>query len=247
MEISEGDIVLCTVDRIISTIVFVKIHGTKPEKEGSITFSEVSPGKIRNIREYVVPKKRIVCKVLRVSSNGHIDLSLRRITKKEEKETKEEFEKERSYKNIFKKILGKEAEKIIEDVEKEQRFSDFILEIKKDSQKFKKLIEKEKAKKILTILNSQKQKKFILKKEFTVSTTLPNGIILIKKILSSVKDVEITYLSAGKYSIKAEDSNIKQADNKIKNTLQDLKKQAEKQKINLSFEEKQKLNKGKES
>ena len=54
-----GDIVLCTVDRIIGTTVFVGIEGNG---EGSIVTSEIAPGRIRNLRDYVVPKKKIVCK-----------------------------------------------------------------------------------------------------------------------------------------------------------------------------------------
>ena len=87
--LEEGDIVLCTVDRIVGTNVFVKID-SEQEKEGVIVFSEIAPGRIRNIRDYVVPKKKIVCKVLRISGD-RIDLSLRRVTQKEQKELKEKY------------------------------------------------------------------------------------------------------------------------------------------------------------
>jgi len=57
MEFEEGDVVLCTVEKIEGTVVFVNIDGTN--KQGTIITSEVAPGRIRNIREYVVPKKKI--------------------------------------------------------------------------------------------------------------------------------------------------------------------------------------------
>ena len=79
MDLDVGEIVMCTVDRIVGTIVFVKIDGNG---EGSIILSEIAPGRIRNLRDYVVPKKRIVCKILRISGD-RIDLSLRRVTQKE--------------------------------------------------------------------------------------------------------------------------------------------------------------------
>ena len=60
MEFEEGDVVLCTVEKIEGTVVFVNIDGTN--KQGTIITSEVAPGRIRNIREYVVPKKKIVSK-----------------------------------------------------------------------------------------------------------------------------------------------------------------------------------------
>src|SRR5271157_4682097 len=100
--LEEGDNVLCTVDRIIGANVFVKIEG---DGEGIIITSEIAPGRIRNLRDYVVPKKKIVCKVLRVYGD-RIDLSLRRVTQKEQKEIMEEYKLERSYLNILKTILG---------------------------------------------------------------------------------------------------------------------------------------------
>jgi len=74
MELEVGDVVLCTVDKIAGTVVFVKIDRNG---EGNIITSEIAPGRIRNLREYVVPKKKIVCKILRISPNGNINLSLR--------------------------------------------------------------------------------------------------------------------------------------------------------------------------
>ena len=91
-----GDIVMCTVERIVGTTVFVKIDG---DGEGSIILSEIAPGRIRNLRDYVVPKKVIICKVLRVSAD-RIELSLRRVTPKEQKEVKEGYKLEKSYKNL---------------------------------------------------------------------------------------------------------------------------------------------------
>ena len=88
MNIEEGDIVLCTVDRIVGTNVFVKIDERGKEHEGCIVLSEVAPGRIRNLRDYVFPHKKIVCKVLRISGD-RIDLSLRRVTQKEQKALKE--------------------------------------------------------------------------------------------------------------------------------------------------------------
>src|SRR3990167_1613542 len=107
----EGDLVLCTVDRIVGTVVFVRIEGTN--QEGSIITAEIAPGRIRNLREYVVPKKRIVCKVLRITPQGNVELSLRRVTQKERKEAMEQDKQEKSHINIIKVVLGDKAESII--------------------------------------------------------------------------------------------------------------------------------------
>src|SRR3990172_12941446 len=115
MDLEVGDIVLCTVDRIVGTTVFVRIEGNG---EGSIVFSEVAPGRIRNIRDYVFPKKMIVCKVLRISGN-HIDLSLRRVTLSEQKEIKERYRQERSFLSILKTVLGEKSGSVTEKIEEQ--------------------------------------------------------------------------------------------------------------------------------
>jgi translation initiation factor 2 alpha subunit (eIF-2alpha) len=138
--IEEGDIVLCTVDRIVGTVVFVKIDSE--EKGGSIILSEIAPGRIRNLREYVIPKKRIVCKVLRVSG-GTISLSLRRVTQKEKKEALEIYNQERSYNNILRSVLKEKADETIEKITKTEKLYDFLQRVKEDSKELENLIGKE--------------------------------------------------------------------------------------------------------
>lgn len=234
MVLEEGDLVLCTVDRVIGTAVFVKIEG---DGEGSIIFSEVAPGRIRNIRDYVVPKKKVVCKVLRVSGD-RIDLSLRRVTQKEQKEVLEFYKQEQSLKNIFKGILGSESESVIEKITKKESLADFCQKIKINHVDLEKIIGKESAKKILDILQSQKKKNIIIKKEFSLVSRESDGIEKIKKILSSIKELEIKYISAGRYTIKATSEDIKKADNLVRETLENIEKQAKKQNMTFSIKEK---------
>ena len=225
---------MCTVDRIIGTIVFVRIDG---DGEGSIIMSEIAPGRIRNLRDYVVPKKKIICKVLRISGD-RIDLSLRRVTQKEQKEIREQYKQEKSYKSILKTVLGDKAEKIIKEILDQEKIYEFLEEAKENSKKLEKIAGKKDTEKILEILNAQKQKKAIVKKEIFLTTTKPNGLELIKNILGKIKQVEIKYLRAGKYSIKAESQDLKSADNKLKEIISEVEKQSKKQGIEFSIKEK---------
>jgi translation initiation factor 2 alpha subunit (eIF-2alpha) len=231
MVLEIGDVVLCTVDRIVGTTVFVHIEGNG---EGSLVFSEVAPGRIRNIRDYIVPKKQIVCKVLRISGN-HIDLSLRRVSQKERKEVKEKFKQEKSLKSILKKILGNQAEETIEKISKKEDFYSFFQEAKNSPKELEKLVGKEKAKKIIEILQNQKKKRAIIKKEISLKTEDPEGLDLIKKILGKIKDIEIRYISAGRYSLKKESEDIKEADQEIRNILENLEKAARKNSLDFSI------------
>ena len=138
MELEEGDLVLCTVERIERTVVFVKIEGGR---EGSIIMSEIAPGRIRNVRNYVVLKKKIVCKVLRISQSRNVELSLRRVTPKEKKEITEQYKQEKSYINMIKSVLGEKADKAIKELSKDERIFEFFEEVKENPKKLDKIFE----------------------------------------------------------------------------------------------------------
>lgn len=231
MELEEGEIVLCTVDRIEKTSVFVNIEDNG---EGSIILSEISPGRIRNLRDYVVPKKKIVCKVLRIKGNN-IELSLRRVSQKERKELLGKYKQEKNYINVLKSVLGEETEEIIQKITKQEKIYDFLQEAKRNPLELEKIVGKENAEKIVNILNKEKQKKAVLRKEIYLTTKEPNGIELIKKILKETPDIKTSYISAGKYSIKIEDNEIKIADNRLKEFLKEIEKNAKKMNVNLNI------------
>ncbi len=233
-QFEEGDIVLCTVDRIIGTNVFVKIEGNG---EGGIIFSEIAPGRIRNIRDYVVPKKKIVCKVLRISPKN-IDLSLRRVTQKEKKEKLEEIKQEKSYMNILKSVLKDKAEKTIEDIEKGEKIYDFFEEAKENPKNLEKLVGKKDSQKIIDILKAQKRKRVVIKKGVFLTTKKPDGLSLIKNLLSDLKEIKVKYIAAGHYTFETESEDAKTADNKLKETLSEIEEKAKKKGIEFSIKEK---------
>ncbi len=229
-----GDLVLCTVEKIEGTVVFVKVHDSAKDLEGSIVVSEIAPGRIRNLRDYVVPKKKIVCKILRISSSGNVELSLRRVSQKEKKEVMERDKQEKSYLSIIKTVLGDKSEKIIQEILTKERIYDLFQEAKENPKKFEEFFEKKDAEKILEIQKTtQKQRKAVIKKEIRLSTTNPLGIELIKEILSNINSVEIKYISAGRYSIATESSDPKTADNYLKEILSKIEKDAKKKDLNF--------------
>lgn len=104
----EKEIVICTVKKILRDSIFVTLDEYN-EKEGMIHISEIAPGRIRNIRDYVKEGKKIVCLVLRLRlDRGHIDLSLRRVTQslkiKKNEEIKQEKKSEKILEAVGKKI-----------------------------------------------------------------------------------------------------------------------------------------------
>ena len=69
-------------------------------------------------------------------------------------------------------------------------------------------------------------------------TNKPNGLELIKKILEKIKDVDITYISAGRYSIKTESSDPKTADNRLKEIIMNIEKKAKQEAMEFRIKEK---------
>lgn len=100
------ELVFCIVTSVQSHSVFVKLE--EYGLSGMIHISEVAPGRIRNIRDFVVENKPIVCKVISINQErGHIDLSLRRVTESQRRAKVNEVKSEQK------------AEKIIELVAKQ--------------------------------------------------------------------------------------------------------------------------------
>lgn len=229
--IEVGDLIICTVDRIVGTVVFVKMLIDNKEVEGSIVTSEIAPGRIRNLRDYVVPKKKIVCKVLRISSQGNIELSLRRVSQKERKEILEQEKQEKSYMSVLKGVLKEKAEEVINKVAEKENVYELLQRAKENPKELEKFMEKKDAEKIVEILNSQKQKIKEIKKEIHLTTVKSGGIELIKEILENIKNAEIKYISAGRYSVKTQSANPKLADNQLRDILALIEKESKKKSV----------------
>lgn len=77
-----GDLVIVTVNRITDYGAYVTLD--EYGKEGLLHVSEVASSWVRNIRDFVREGQKTVLKVLRVDTEkGHVDVSLRRVTKRE--------------------------------------------------------------------------------------------------------------------------------------------------------------------
>ena len=109
----EGELLLCTVTKIFGHSVFVNIEDFS--KSGMIHISEISPGRIRNLRDYVVEGKKIVCTVLKIDKiKGHIDLSLRRVTEGQRRKKLESIKQEQKSKKIIESV----AKEILPEIAK---------------------------------------------------------------------------------------------------------------------------------
>jgi len=237
-QLEEGQIVLCTVEKILGITVFVKIQ---ENGEGTITTSEISPGRIRNLRDYVVPGKKIVCKILSIDNRG-IHLSLRRVKQTEKKELLDKINKERGYKSILKTALREQSEKVIEKITSEQTILDFFEQVKQDSKILEDYLSKEDSEKVLKILELKKEKPKEIRKIFKLSSKSSNGIGVVKNIIQDscnhhkCDTNHISYLAAGKYRLSLKGENFKALKTEMNKVLEEIEKQAKKQNCEFSIE-----------
>ncbi|MBS3072401.1 hypothetical protein J4477_01040 [Candidatus Pacearchaeota archaeon] len=232
MDYQEGDIILCKVIGIVKTTVFVEtLDGIK----GSIVMSEIAPGRIRNIRDYVVPNKIIACKVLQVRDN-HLFLSLRRVKLNEQKEVLEEYKKEKSYGGIIKTISGNKTGDIIKKINEKYSLRDFLDNSKENPEILKEFFSKEEAEKLGKIMSSKKEKEKEIKKEFSITCTSPNGLEIIKKILGKYGGIK--YLGNSNYTISKKSHDLKKADQEIREIIKIIEEDAEKEKCSFALKNK---------
>jgi|TARA_Y100000310_G_scaffold323291_1_gene383437 translation initiation factor 2 subunit 1 len=235
----EGEIVLCTVKKILYHSVFSTID-EYATLEGMIHISEISPGRIRNIRDYVKEGKQIVCKILRIDKiKGHIDLSIRRVNTTQKINKIKEFKQEQRAEKIL-ELIGKElnndlpkmykelGHKLIEDYGSiNNAFENFALDDeliddlklpRKSSDLLKKIIEEK-----------IKIPEIEVKETLEITTEKPNGIEIIKKILTKLQkgDIKLTYLGSPKYKIVVKASDYKTAEGIMNQLNKDAQKMAD--------------------
>ncbi len=229
MDIKENDIVLCTVKRIERTTVFLEIEGNG---EGTMSFSEVAAGRIRNIRDFIAMNKKVVCKILRIKDNN-IELSLRRVTAKEREEVLENYQKEKTLVSILKPILKDKTTDIIKKIKEENNPADFLDEAKENPSILKNFVSGSELEQLKKILSEKKEKDKKVKKIILLKSDKPSGIKDIKEILKT-ESAEISYLGASKFLIEIKAKDYKIANSNLEKALAEINAKAKK--LNAKFE-----------
>jgi len=227
----ESELVLCTVTKVQYDSVFASLD--EYDKTGMIHISEISPGRIRNIRDFVKEGKVIVCKVLRVNlERGHIDLSLRRVTEMQKRQKMNEMKQEQK------------AEKILEGVANSLKIktSDLYSQIKNKifehysyfHECFNDIVEKnvslegfgidKKIAKQITddVKEKIKVREVEIKGELKLESYSNNGVEIVKEALSKAKNpgVEITYSGSGKYRMIVKAKEYKDAEKTLHKSVE---------------------------
>ena len=112
-----GDLVIATIQDVTDFGAYVKLD--EYDKRGLLHISEISSSWIRNIHNFIREGQKVVLKVLRVDiEKGHIDLSLRRVTKREKIEKIMFWKRERKAETLLRGVAEKTGLSLDEVYEK---------------------------------------------------------------------------------------------------------------------------------
>jgi translation initiation factor 2 alpha subunit (eIF-2alpha) len=228
----ENDLILCTVKSIEGTTIFVQID---ENTQSSIVFSEIAAGRIRNIREYVHPNKKIVCKILKVLTD-HIELSFRRVTGSEREEILQRHKKSKTFENMLKAVI-KDPQQTIEKIKEEYELWEFFDKLKDNPQLLDKYFKKNEIEAVVKLLQDKKEKEKIVKKIAIIRSNSDSGLFEIKEILK-VKNVKIHYLGSSKFSVEAIAKDYKEAEHELNKALQQIEIKAKEKKATFEVKEK---------
>ncbi len=233
----EDEFVLCTVTSIQYHSVFVNMdmYG----KTGLIHISEISPGRIRNIRDYVTEGKKIVCKVLGVNKEkGHIDLSLRRVNENQRRIKINDIKQEQKAEKIVEfvaKSLNRDLKELYRNLsekifKKYPSLYPYFEDVSNGKTNLEELgIEKYIAKPLEEAIKQRiKEAEVDIGGNLKLTSYNQNGVEIIKTALKKVqetsKNVNIRYKGGGVYKINVKASDYKEAENileKAKNSAID--------------------------
>lgn len=229
----ESDLVLCTVTSVQFHSVFVDID--EYGKGGMIHISEIAPGRIRNIRDFVKEGKKIVCKVLRINQEkGYIDLSLRRVNDSEKRRKIDEIKRQQNAEKIVEiaasKVGGK-TEQLYNEITSKIKDYNSLYECFEAASKDENLLENlgidKKYVKVLDEIIKQRIKpsevEIIGKLKITIFA--PDGIDVIKDSLKKAQEagkdrIIINYLGSGLYRFMVKAPDYKEAEKLMKNATE---------------------------
>ena len=239
-----GEVVICTVKRVLPDSVFVELD--EYSKEAMIHISEVAPGRIRNIRDYVKEGKKVICKVLNINiEKNYVDLSLRRVNQAQKINKNNEYKQEQKAEKILqdlankikldlKQIYEKIGYKIIESYGTLTNCFNEIVNDKTDLKEFK---NENIIKNLINLVKEKiKPKQVSIVAEIKFESDSGNGIEIIKNALNVNKsNIELRYISAPSYRLKITSSDYKTAEHLLKDLQDNINDFAKKNKARFEL------------
>ena len=224
-----GDLVIATIESVMDYGAYTNLD--EYNRRGFLHISEISSLRIRNVRDFVRENQKMVLKVLRVDvEKGHIDLSLRRVTKRERIEKIKSWKKSRKGEALLHTVAEKVGLPIHEVYQKagvilEEKYGlyeGFEKVVKEGVEVLTKLdIPEDLAKVIAQVAEERISIKMVkVRGVLEVRCMKPNGVKCIQDAFTSAKKtqepkdakIEFCVIAAPRYRVEVSADNWKRAE-----------------------------------
>ncbi len=233
-----GDLVIATIETVTDYGAYAKLD--EYGKRGLLHVSEISSSWIRNIRDFVREGQKMVLKVLRVDpEKGHVDLSLRRVTKRERIEKVMSWKKERKAEALMRGVAEKlnlTADQVYEQAgatidEKLGLYEGFEKAAIEGPEALTEIgVPENLAKAFAQVAQERIHVKMVkVKGVLEIRCMKPNGVKIIKEAFQAAKaektkdaTIKFCVIAAPKYSIEALAENYKRAEEVLQKAAQSV-------------------------
>jgi translation initiation factor 2 subunit 1 len=232
-----GDHVIATIETVTTYGAYAKLD--EYNKQGLLHVSEISSSWIRNIRDFVREGQKVVLKVIRVNlEKGHIDLSLRRVTKRAKIEKIRSWKQDRKAETLLRDVaekVGLPTEEIYEKAgalleEKYGLYDGFEKIAKEGPEVLTEIgVPGKLAKAFAEVAEERIRLKMVkVKGTLEIRCMKPNGVKIIKDSFLNAKktekDTEVRFyvIAAPKYSVEVSAENYKRAEEVLQKVSQSV-------------------------
>ncbi len=240
-----GDLVIATIETVTDYGAYAKLD--EYNKRGLLHVSEISSSWIRNIRDFVREGQKVVLKVLRVDlEKGHIDLSLRRVTKREKIEKIKVWKQDRKAETLLRSVaekLGLPTEEVYAKAgaiiaEQYGLYEGFEKAVREGPDALTKIGVPENFAKVFAAVAEERihMKTVKVKGTLEIRCMKPNGVKIIKDAFLNAKkaektkdaDVRFYVIAAPKYSVEVSAETYKRAEEILQKVSQSVVSNIEK-------------------
>ncbi len=234
-----GDSVIATIQNVTTYGAYAKLD--EYDKQGLLHVSEISSSWIRNIRDFVREGQKAVLKVIRVDSEkGHIDLSLRRVTKRARIEKIRQWKQDRKAEALLRGVaekVGLPHEEVYETAgalleEKYGLYEGFEKVAKEGAEVLTAMgVPEDLAKAFFEVAEERIRVKMVkVKGTLEIRSMTPNGVKVIQDSFLKAKktekpkdaDVRFYVIAAPKYSLEVSAENYKRAEEVLQKVSQNV-------------------------
>jgi translation initiation factor 2 subunit 1 len=241
----EGELVVCRITRINPNSAFAEL--VEYDGVGMIHVSEVASRWVRDIREFIKESQFVVCRVIGLDRD-HVSLSIKRVRQEDASSRMNEFKRENKAEKLL-ELVAKSVKKTPEQAYQEvgihlqDQFGSlskaFEIAFKNPELMKAKGIPPEWIQPIVDIVKkAYSEKTYEIKAELSLICYAPNGVEIIKDILSKAEkesEIDVKYISTPKYMIAARGKNIKEVEAKISKAAESITRDINKCKGECTF------------